>query len=441
MAATAEIGAPARTGISGTWRRLAKPLPVLCALALLVRLAVVFATPHFIPATDAADYDKIAVYLADHGGFPSSELAPHGGPTAFREPVWPLVLAGSYELSGTTAQAQARWRVGRVLEAVLGVLVVALMYLIARRLWGRRIALLTGAIAVVYPPLLLVNSSLMSESVYIPLVLGAVLASLVHRESRGVRWAVLAGVLLGLTALGRSNGIALLLPILLLVWPRPRRSWPALRSPLIVLAATLATLAPWTIRNAEVFRRLIPISTDSGYAVAGTYNSLAQTRGDFPAMWVPPVVQMQQALRRHPADDEAELSNHLDTIGIDYIKAHPSSLVKTAVWSGLRMLDLTGTRLERVAATGEAYPPRLAELSVYAFWLIGLLALAGALTPAARRAPPALWGCPVVIFLSSLLFIGTTRYRSPADPFILMLAALGGQAAWTRLRARRAGTP
>jgi 4-amino-4-deoxy-L-arabinose transferase-like glycosyltransferase len=437
MATTVEIGAPLPSGAPRALRRLARPLPVLCVLALVVRLAVVFATPHFRPATDAADYDRIAVSLSDHGGFPVTGLAPAGGPTAFREPVFPVLLAGAYELTGTTNRATARWRAGRVLEAVLGVMLVALMYLIARRLWGRTVALITGAIAVVYPPLLLVNSSLMSESVYIPLVLGAVLAALGHRDSGRGRWAVATGVLIGLTALTRANGIALLLPIGLLVWPRPRWSWQSVRRPLIVLAATLATLAPWTIRNTHVFHRVVPINTDSGFAFAGTYNSLAQTRGDYPAMWIPPIVQMQHVLRRHPTDNEAQLSEHLDTIGFDYIRAHPASLLKTAAWSGLRLLNLTGTRLERVAAAGEAYPPRLAELSVYAFWLTGLFALAGAFTLAARRVPPALWGCPVVILLSSVLFIGTTRYRSPADPFIVMLAALGAIDLRRRLRAAR----
>jgi hypothetical protein len=62
---------------------------------------------------------------------------------------------------------------------------------------------------------------------------------------------------------------------------------------------------------------------------------------------------------------------------------------------------------------------------MYAFWVLGLLAVAGAMTERARSAPGALWWCPVLILLSTAFFQGSTRYRSPADPFIVMLAALG----------------
>src|SRR5205807_6549592 len=92
-------------------------------------------------------------------------------------------------------------------------------------------------------------------------------------------------------------------------------------------------------------------------------------------------------------------------------------------------------------AGSEAYPPWLAIASVYSFWAVGLLALAGAATGAARRVPWALWGCPVVIFLSTVLLEGSTRYRSPADPFIVMLATLGLLNAPTAAEAIRARRP
>jgi hypothetical protein len=71
---------------------------------------------------------------------------------------------------------------------------------------------------------------------------------------------------------------------------------------------------------------------------------------------------------------------------------------------------------------------------VYGFWLLGALALAGALTPAARRAPRWLWACPALILLSTLLFEGLTRYRAPADPFFVLLAALALVAVPRKLR-------
>ena len=139
---------------------------------------------------------------------------------------------------------------------------------------------------------------------------------------------------------------------------------------------------------------------------------------------------MAQVLAHHRGLDEAQISSRLDTVAFDYVKAHPAYPLKVLYWNTLRMLNLTGTGYERWEATFEAYPPTLAAISVYAFWALGLLMLAGAVTRAARRPPWALWLCPLLVFLSTVVFLGATRYRAPADPFLIMLAALALVAAW-----------
>ncbi len=410
-------------------------LAAVVALAVAVRVAVVLATPHFVPQTDAADYDRLAVSLAQHGTFPSSTFAP--GPTAFRPPLFPIALAAVYKVVGVGSTA-TRWEAGRLLEAGLGAITVVLIGLIALRLWGRRVALVSSAIAAVYPPLVLVGSSLMTESLFIPLVLVAVLSALKARDSApGWRWAVASGVLIGLAALTRGNGIAIALPLGFLVWSRrPRWSRHAFATPLILLAAAVLTLVPWTIRNAGVFGEFVPITTETGYATAGTFNSFTAHRSDYPALWVPPVTDVQKVLKTNPGLNEARISDRLNTLARQYVEAHPAYLGKVFWWNGLRLLNLTGAHFEHWAAQYEAYPAWLAVTSVYAFWVAGLLALVGTLTGAARRAPWALWACPVLVFFSTVFFLGSTRYRSPADPFVIMLAALSASSALTALRAR-----
>jgi 4-amino-4-deoxy-L-arabinose transferase-like glycosyltransferase len=410
--------------------------PVL-AVALLFRVIVVITTPHFVPHTDAADYDRIAVSLAQHGRFPSSVLAP-GGPTAYRTPLFPLALAGVDKIVGV-GSSSTRWEAGRLLEAVLGTIAVALIYLIASRIWDRRAGVVAAGVAAVYPPLVLVGSSLMSESLFIPLVLAAVLAALAHRGStHRWRWALAAGVLVGLAALTRSNGVLLVIPVGFLAWSRrPRWTWESLRSPLAVALATVATLVPWTIRNEHVFGSFVPISTEGGYALAGTYSKYAAAETKYPALWAPPFFQQAALLARHPGEDEAQLSSGLESDGLDYMEQHPGYVVKALYWNTLRMLNLTGPGFERYLASFQSYPQWLTSASVYAFWILGLLALGGCFVAAARRAPWALWGCPLVVFCSTVVFLGSTRYRSPADPFLIMLAALGLIAAWDGWRRPR----
>src|SRR5438067_1092158 len=126
-------------------------LVAILIVAALARVAVILATPHYVPVNDASDYDHYAVSLATHATYPASTL---GGPTAFYPPGFPVALALVYKVVGV-GSASARWEAGRIAQALLGLVAVTLIFLIGRRVWGRNIGLLAAGLAAVYPPLIL----------------------------------------------------------------------------------------------------------------------------------------------------------------------------------------------------------------------------------------------------------------------------------------------
>ena len=71
------------------------------------------------------------------------------------------------------------------------------------------------------------------------------------------------------------------------------------------------------------------------------------------------------------------------------------------------------------------------------FWVLTALALAGAFTHAARRAPRWLWTLPFLYALT-IVFINveTPRFREPIDPFLVLLAACALTRSATYLRSR-----
>jgi 4-amino-4-deoxy-L-arabinose transferase-like glycosyltransferase len=420
---------------SRTW------VAAIVAVALVARLVAIVATPHFVPATDAREYDQTAVSLVTRGGFAESTATFHGGPTAIHPPLFSVALAGVYKVVGVGSDKN-RWAAGRVFEAILGAVIVLLIVLIGMRLFGPPPALVAGAIAAVYPPLILVGSTLMSEPLFIVLVLAAVLSALAQRESpHRLRWAVVTGALIGLAALTRGNGLVLVVPLALLVWSdRPRRSWRAVQAPLALLAATLVVLIPWTIRNLDVFHQFVPVTTETGFIVVGTYDSLSQHLTRYPAIWLPPFAQIARIDASDPTINEARMSGRLMTEGLDYIRAHPSSVLNTLYWNARRLLDVS-PGFERWFAGSESYPPQLAVISSYTFWLLLAIAAAGVLSTAGRRriraAPAAFWWCPLALILVTMPLMESTRYRSPADPFLVLMAALALVEAGAWLRTRR----
>jgi 4-amino-4-deoxy-L-arabinose transferase-like glycosyltransferase len=412
----------------------------ILVVALAIRVIVVLTSPHFHTFNDSAQYDQYAIQLAHHGNFPQSAATFHGGPTAYRPPLFPGLLAILYKIVGT-GSAHTRWEWARMLEAVLGVIVVLLVFAIAQRIFATRVALVAAAVTAVYPPLITANSSLLSESVFIPCVLASVWAALVYRDRRQLRWAVASGVLLGLSALTRGNGLELIIPIWFLVWvQRPRWSWAALKPLAALTAALVVTVTPWTIRNFAQFHQFVPLTTEAGYAVAGTYSTAAQNTHPYRDLWTTPLLQLYQAYKQNPNLNEEQASEQLTKDGLRYIGHHPLSLVTTFYWNTVRDLELTPS-IEKYLAPFEGYPTWLAELSVYAFWVLALLCIAalwsrrgGSLSW--RAAPPALWGIPLVVFLTTVPWLGVMRYRVPADPFLILPATLVLVAAWDRLAAR-----
>ena len=266
------------------------PIPaaawLILLVALLLRVGYVAVTPDYTFVHDASDYDRHAMSIARGDGYPGAQSADRA--SAFRPPAYPYLLAGAYKLAGVEhADVEQRVVPARVLGILLGTLIVALIGVVALQLWGRTVALLAMAGGAVYLPLILVGGAAMSEPLFALLMLGALAAALQHRRStHRWRWVVASGVLAGLTILTRANAMVLLLPFALAVWTvRPRLSPRALAVPALLVVVALLTVSPWTIRNAVVMDRFIPVSTQLGSALAGTYNDAARLDDENPASW------------------------------------------------------------------------------------------------------------------------------------------------------------
>ena len=392
--------------------------------ALAIRVAFVLATPNYQLIHDAIDYDRHAASIAQGHGFALS----YGRPTAFRPPAYPIFVAGVYKLVGTQSKAD-RVRAARLANALVSTALVALIGLIAFQLWGRREALVALALGAVYIPLILVGQSVMSEPLFVVCLLGAIAAVL---HSRGYRWVVLAGVLTGLAILGRANALILLAPLAFAVWKRPKGFGP----PIVLVVAAALTVAPWTIRNAVTLHAFVPVSTQFGSALAGTYNSEARADKVNPASWrtLKRVDDYRPIFNQVRSTPEPVLEKQLRKASIEFIKAHPAYVATVAYWTTRRMLDLAGMEWSIHTAATISATRGWAIAGVICFWVFAVLAIFGATTRRARAAPLWLWSVPLLMYLSVVfLVVETPRYRTAIDPFIVLLAAL----ALTRTRTAR----
>jgi 4-amino-4-deoxy-L-arabinose transferase-like glycosyltransferase len=406
-----------------------------------VRVLVVAAVADdYRPASDAFDFDRHALSLAHGDGYPPALPQFGSGPSAFRPPAYPALLAAADVATGIPGD-RARWTIGLLLGALLGAATVALTGIAGRQLLGPAVGLTAAGMAALWPPFLLIGTSLLSENLFLPLMLGALAAVLRWREDPRARWLIAAGVLTGLCALTRSNGIVLLLPFAIAVLKPPIRRR-ALKPVAVLAGVAILVVAPWSIRSTLVVDEPVAVSTQAGYAVAGIYNDTARDDPRWPWNWGPP--ERDPALARQvflkPGLTEATADKRLRSATREYVLDDPSVLARAGWWNTLRLLNLQGPGVERVTARYLGLNQDLARVAVYAFWLLLPLAVAGAFTGLARRAPWWVWLVPVLMSLSAILTAGgLTRYRLPADPFALWLAACALVALVARARARGRG--
>ena len=402
---------------------------VLVLAALAIRLGFVAALPGQLDLRDAADYDRHAVSIAGGEGYPSA--AAPGRPTAYRPPGYPYFLAGVYRLAGVSdAAPDDRVAAARITQALLGATIVALCALLARRLLPDRESapVIAAALAAVWLPLVLVGSVIASEPLFTVLVLAATVAALEHRRGEhALRWAALAGVLAGLAALTRSNGIVLVAPLMVAVWTvRPRLSARALAAPAIVAVAAALVVAPWLIRNAVVFDAFVPIATQTGPALAGTYNDTARTDPEFPGAWrvLNDVPEYREIYRDKPRVPEPVLDRRLRDAALRFAGRHPAYVLEVGVRNTMRLFDLAGLRTTRRTAEAIGIERGWATASAVWCWAALALALAGVIAARGRLGSWAIWAVPALLVLSVVfLNVESPRFRTPIEPFLIVAAA------------------
>jgi hypothetical protein len=206
----------------------------------------------------------------------------------------------------------------------------------------------------------------------------------------------------------------------------------------MVVGAAVLVLAPWTIRNADAFHAFVPLGTEDGFTLAGQYNVEAGRSGAFDAVWLDPVdvpslrpVFARLSSQTNGGFTEARIDGALRSSAVHYLEAHPSHLL-VAVWlDSLRMLDLgvnhgftTTTAYQEMGLPHGLWT--VTSLSAQLLALVTLIGLVLALFGRIRldAGPWWLWSLPILAVLATVVTSGTPRYRTPADPFLILLAVL-----------------
>jgi 4-amino-4-deoxy-L-arabinose transferase-like glycosyltransferase len=401
------------------WVRLALVAVLIGSLAL--RLAFL-AGRHSAPFSDMTGYDERALLLLHEHTFQTGTA--YGA--TYRGPGYVVFLAAIYGVAGH------HWWGVYVVQSLLSTATLLGIYLLTRRLFSPRVAVVALLLSAGYLPFLAYAHVLMPETLFITLVVFSTYAFVrgVHDNSR--LWLSLSGILCALAALTRSE--ALVLPVAFFLWiALSQRRWPILRrlkSGLILLVLSMAlALTPWTVHNYLDQKHFIPGDTVGGLNLLIGNHPGANGSFDEAPVWSNPAVKMALSEGKR----EAALDDVFRDQALAWISSHPGSFLALTGW---RMLLFLGTPNDwLIDGIGSNTLDAVSSSQRVYTWALLCFALVGGFAGLRRGRQTLL---PLLCFFYFLgvvsLFYFQARYRLPAMPFVLMLAAYGLSALGGRVK-------
>jgi 4-amino-4-deoxy-L-arabinose transferase-like glycosyltransferase len=387
------------------------------ALAVVVRLIYVALTRNHQLVGDSLEYDAEARFISDGKWFWT--MLPYGVPHAgaWKAPIYPAWAGIWYSILGAGADTL------RAVQAFIGLIDVALAFLLARRLFGYRAGVAAAFVVAVYPLAWQYEVLLLSESLATPLTLGILLLFLGREEPPTPRQAVLVGAAIGVALLLRPTSFFLFAPLVAAYWIAAGAKRGLALSALAAVVAVLVVV-PWSVRNHHVLHGWVPISIQDA-AAYGTFNDVSANDKTYPYAWRPSpnVPAVNAIVHAKPPLSDVEFRRRLSKVARDYVKDHPSAVPKAFFWNGLsRLWDIRhpGRALDEVPFEGRSRA--ISKIGLVMYYVLLPLALFG-LWRARRRLELLI---PVIALVAAASVVFTvdsgTRYRAPLEPLIVVLA-------------------
>lgn len=408
-------------------------LVAIITAAMLVRIGFVLAAGKTL-SLQTSGYDAYAVNLLDGRGYTRFDDRPGDSDLP---PLYPFFLAGVYMLFGRGPIPVA------LVQTALDGLTIVLIYRIARRVGGETVGLLSAAFYGAYPYLIFQNLTANDTGLFILLLAASVWLGYRVHDTRQRRWAFALGAILGLGALTKPL-ILLLWPLLIVWWLRRLGRRDSFRLALAGTLTTVAIVTPWVIRNSLLNREPVLISTNGGSNLHQGNNACVvdYLRRGWDAQWVDCLPMAPPGL------SDAALDRWHREQALQYLWENPGEWPRLF---GTKLLTLwtpaiTPARLPPGPAASDD-PVTLYNTPAFEAARIGHLLYFGPLLVLgacglviawrARMSVAPLVSVLFTITVAYVTFHPSTRYRSPADPFLFVFSAVAVVRLWAWLSARR----
>ncbi len=352
-----------------------------------------------------------------------------GSEPFFRAPLYIYILGLIYWLTENSLLA------ARIFGHAVGLLGVAATYLIARRLFNTRTAVLAAIFHALYPIAMYFESELLVDSFFTTLLEYSVLLFLISIERKSLKSLFWCGIVLGLAAIARPLVLGLI-PVFF-VWHYFERDniRQFSKKGAILALGIIIPILPVTLRNVTVGHDFVLIASSGGINFHIGNNDYAD---GYSASLPPPYLNTWEIKDiKYLAEKEtgkelkpSEISSYFFGKGLNWIKENPLRFLVLTLkkWKFIfNNLEISNNRnlnyffgtigILKIIPLDFAIISGLAAMGIFSLLYSG--------GKYGRRA----WFIPILILMYALLislFFINARFRLPMLPLMMVFSAFGG---------------
>lgn len=264
----ASLASNQKSGLPRWWAQARSSFSWMVAVALLLRLGLIVLnhTYKFKPVDNDFSFGfemgRIGRAIASGRGF-ADPFIHSTGPTAWEPPLYPYLIAGVFRLAGIYTQLSAFILLS--INSLFSALTCIPIFLIARKCFSEKVGVGTAWMWAILPSVMFWATRWVWETSLAALLMTAIFwLTLQLEEAEGAGPWIGFGLLWGVAALTNTSLLLFLPASGLWVCYRRAKARRSLSGVLLASTFFLATLAPWLVRNYEVFGKFIFIRSNFG---------------------------------------------------------------------------------------------------------------------------------------------------------------------------------
>jgi len=243
-------------------------------LSFVIKLILIFKYGNQLTlSSDDLNYLKSAVYLVKKNIFVFHN---YNEPTVFVMPLYPLFLSVIIKIFG---YGMAGIQAIRVIQAVISCVTILMVFLIAQKLFDKKVALFSSFLVSFYFPNIVTSGYLLTETLFTALLYILLYLSLKFSDEPSYGNFAVLGVIWAGAVLCRPTiaPYPALLFLYLLIHKR-MKTGKLIKLGTVMSLVFIIIMSPWWVRNYMEYGEFIPLAASSGNPMLqGTYVNYLQT--------------------------------------------------------------------------------------------------------------------------------------------------------------------